>query len=409
MFVTFINRLVLAGLYRLVEQLNQRVDALYATGAGEEYLSRLVSASEKSEAHAGQLKQALVEELSTLLTNLTERQILAQAQSSQSLGKFITGALEQPLQQMTEVMKVQAQGNSEAVSNTLETLLTGFMAKLEDTFGSQIRGINDQMERSMLAMGSVQQSLSKLVDDINQSGERAQQRLTESLEQAMKQAAASQGVMTQQLQDFVASFRQLVAEEQGKSRQAMEDSMAKVLGQLSESISHLEEVRQNAATEERDRTARLAMHTKQVVGGLSGHVETILKSVSDQVEATQRNIDAINSVTRGAIDGMNSGATTMAAAAQRFETAGNSVSGVFDRSSKVSEQLATTAGALQAAALPIRFSTEEQVHRRRRPSKATTIHSAHNHRAWVPRRGLSEPKTAPEPGKAASKECAVCS
>jgi hypothetical protein len=79
MVVTFASRFCLALFYRLVEQLCHVVDSLYATGAGEEYLSRLVHASEKSEAHAAQLKQALVEDLTQLMTNLVDRQIQAPA------------------------------------------------------------------------------------------------------------------------------------------------------------------------------------------------------------------------------------------------------------------------------------------------------------------------------------------
>ena len=50
MLVVFLSRLTLAVFYRQVENLNHAIDALYATGAGEEYLSRLVHSSEKSEA-----------------------------------------------------------------------------------------------------------------------------------------------------------------------------------------------------------------------------------------------------------------------------------------------------------------------------------------------------------------------
>jgi hypothetical protein len=108
MFITFASRLVLALFYRRVERLNHAIDSLYATGAGEEYLSRLVHSSEKSEAHAAQLKQALVEDLTQLMTNLVDRQIAAQAEASRSLGthlgEAITTTLAGPLQAMTSAM-----------------------------------------------------------------------------------------------------------------------------------------------------------------------------------------------------------------------------------------------------------------------------------------------------------------
>ena len=221
MLVVFISRLALALFYRQVDLLNHAIDSLYATGAGEEYLSRLVHSSEKSEAHAAQLKQALVEDLTALMTNLVNRQIEAQAQSNLALGTQIGNAINNslagPLQRITEAMETTSQGNSKAVTGMLDGLLTGFMAKLEDTFGGQMRGIREQMDRSMAAMTLVQQSLQSLLEDINRSNEQVANRLSGTLEEAMKQAAANQQALTEQMREFVQDFRRLVSEEQNKS------------------------------------------------------------------------------------------------------------------------------------------------------------------------------------------------
>ena len=363
MFVTFASKFVLAMFYRWVEQLCHTIDALYSTGAGEEYLQRLVHASEKSEAHAAQLKQALVEDLTQLMTNLVERQIHAQAESNRALGTHIgdaiTGTLSDPLKKMTEAMESSNKGNSEAVSGMLETMLTGFMAKLEDTFGGQMRGINEQMERSMGAMTTVQQSLQKLVEDINSSNEQATNRMSGTLEDAMKQSAANQQLLTDQMRQFVEDFRKLVGEEQDKSKRAMDDAVSSVMEQLTAAVSELETTRRTAATQEQSRNDQLASRTQDLVGGLSSQVEDLLKSVAEQVSLTQRNIDAIANVSTRAIDGMNSGALNMGTAAQRFETAGGAVSGVFDKSAKVSEQLTTAATTLQSAATAVRQGFEQ--------------------------------------------------
>lgn len=467
MFVTFISRLVLAHFYKLVEELNQRIDALYATGAGEEYLSRLVQASEKSEAHAAQLKQALVEDLTKLMTNITERQIQAQAVVSQRLGTLITGALEPPLKQMTDAIRTQAEGNTQAVSSTLEGLLSGFMAKLEDTFGGQMRGINDQLRRSVQAVDAVQQAMVKLLQDIDRSGEAAQQRLAQTLESAMTQAAANQAAMTEQMREFMVEFRRLMAEESEKSRSGldesvkkmleqvtagaaqaaasqaavtqqmqsfvaefrqmmgeeahksrssmdesvrkvleqvaagttqlasdqaamtrqlgnfaaglqrlmkeeseksrsgMDESVRKVLEQVSAGMAGLEELRKSASIDEANRQARLARHTEDTVGAIAGQVGVILKAVSEQVVATQRNIEAISNVARGAVEGMQEGARTMTTAAQRFETAGTAVSGVLERGAKVSADMTATAHVLQSSASALRQGFEQYEYTRK--------------------------------------------
>jgi methyl-accepting chemotaxis protein len=121
----------------------------------------------------------------------------------------------------------------------------------------------------------------------------------------------------------------------------------------------MEAVRAQAATAEQIRSTDLSNRTEKLVGGLSDQVQDLLKSVADQVAATQRNIDAIGSVTTRAIEGMNSGALTMGSAARQFETAGNSVTSVFERSGKVADQLTEVATSLQTAATAVRHGFEQ--------------------------------------------------
>lgn len=363
MGVVFISRLTLAYLYRLVEHLTHGIDSLYSTGAGEEYLARLVSSSEQNAASTAQLKDALVEDLNKMMTNLVERQIAAQQTVTQSLGdrigESISSALAEPMKRVSDAMEQTSRANGEQVNSMLETVLTGFMAKLEDTFGGQMRGINEQMQRSMDSMAAVQASLQGLLSDIKITNEHAANQMSGTLEDAMKKAADNQQLLTDQMREFVQDFRKLVNEEQNKSKQAMDDTVMKVLGEVALAMERLEDVRKVAATEESGRNTRLADQTGQLVGGLSTQVEALLSAVSEQVNKTQTNIDALGQVSLRAIDGMNQGALTMGSAAQRFETAGGAVTTVFDRSSKVADTLATTATSLQAASTAVQRGFEQ--------------------------------------------------
>lgn len=363
MGVVFISRLTLAYLYRLVEQLTHGIDSLYSTGAGEEYLARLVNSSEQNAASTAQLKDALVEDLNKMMTNLVERQIAAQQTVTQSLGdrigESISSALAEPMRRVSDAMEQTSRANGEQVNSMLETVLTGFMAKLEDTFGGQMRGINEQMQRSMDSMAAVQASLQGLLSDIKITNEHAANQMSGTLEDAMKKAADNQQLLTDQMREFVQDFRKLVNEEQNKSKQAMDDTVMKVLGEVALAMERLEDVRKVAATEESGRNTRLADQTGQLVGGLSTQVDALLNAVSEQVHKTQSNIDALGQVSLRAIDGMNQGALTMGAAAQRFETAGGAVTTAFDRSSKVADTLATTATSLQVASTAVQRGFEQ--------------------------------------------------
>jgi predicted PurR-regulated permease PerM len=363
MLVVFISRLVLAYFYRLVEHLTHAIDRLYATGAGEEYLARLVKSSEQSAASTAQLKDALVEDLNKMMTNLVDRQIAAQEASHQALGQHlgetIASAIAEPMRRVGEAMEVTARGNGDQVNSMLETLLTGFMAKLEDTFGGQMRGINEQMQRSMDSMASVQASLQTLLADIKQTNEHAASQMSGTLEDAMKKAADNQQVLTDQMREFVQEFRNLVTEEQSKSKQAMDEAVTKVLADVAQAMKGMEATRASAANEEAGRNERLTSQTHDLVGGLSSQVETLLHTVTEQVSKTQSNIDALGQVSLRAIDGMNQGALTMGSAAQRFETAGSAVASAFERSGTVVETLSRAATSLQAASSAVQRGFEQ--------------------------------------------------
>lgn len=354
MAVVFISRLSLAYFYGLVERLTQTIDSLYATGAGEEYLSRLVKASERNEANTSQLKDALVEDLNKMMTNLVDRQIAAQEAATAALGdkigQSIASGIAEPMKKVGDAIEATTRGNGQQVESMLETLLTGFMAKLEDTFGGQMRGINEQMQRSMDVMTSVQTSLQTLLTDIKATNEHASNQMSGKLEDAMKKAADNQQLLTDQMREFVQDFRKLVTEEQNKSKEAMDEAIMKVLGEVTVGMKSLENVRKAAANEEGERNERLAKDTGHLVGGLTSQVDTLLTSLAEQVKKTQQNIEALSQVSTRAIDGMTQGALTMGSAAQRFESAGNSVTEVFKASNSVADKLNSSASSLQVAA-----------------------------------------------------------
>jgi hypothetical protein len=292
-----------------------------------------------------------------MMNNLVDRQIAAHETATKNLGErigdSISTSLAEPMKKMGEAIEHTNKGNGEQVNGMLETLLTGFMAKLEDTFGGQMRGINEQMQKSMDVMTSVQSSLQGLLEDIKKTNEQATNQMSGKLEDAMKQATENQAVLTDQMREFVGEFRRLATEEQSKSKQAMDDAVMKVLGEVSLAMNALEVTRNISATEEKGRNDQLSQKTTELVGGLSGHVDSLVNAVSEQVAMTQKNIEVLQQVSLRAIDGMNQGALTMGTAASRFESAGNSVTTVFDKSSKMSDQLTSVASTLQLASLAV--------------------------------------------------------
>lgn len=348
MIVVSVSKLVLAIFYGWVEKLTHLIDSLYRMGAGEEYLSRLVKASEGNELHTATLKDALVEDLKTILTNIADRQIQAHQSAAESIG----GHIQSLGDGLRDSQRDASSQNGEQVGQLMESLLTGFMAKLEDTFG-------DQMQRSSQILLAVQASMQELLKSIEESNNKASTQMQDVLVKSIENASRNQDAMTEQMRLFVEEFRKNATEEHRKSKEAMDDAISSILTQVKETTDLLKDSRVKAHEADEIRTKNLTDQVGTVVGGLSTQLETLIETVSTQVSKTQNNIDEIGKITTSAIQGMNQGAKTMETAADRFGTAGSKVADVFESSTDLARQMDGSARALISASEAVKTGFEQ--------------------------------------------------
>ena len=361
--ITYFEKTTLNKCYRLLETVNNRIDDLFSKGVGEEYLYRLVSSSEKSSANTASLKDALIDDLKQLMHEVADKQINAQLQSAQNISSQISGAIKESLDApMKDLMGVVAKASGEqggAVTGMLENLLSAFMAKIDETFGSQIQNINAAIQKSSDSMTMVQEAMTRLITDISGAGQKATSEMSARMEESMAKAALAQEQMNQQLRSFVEELRKLILEQQGQTKQAMDETMQKILFELEKSISVISAERENQAVAEKARAERWVAETEGLYSGLTDNVVQLMGDVKDAAFKTEENIRAIQNAATGAISGMNDGALVMRDAADRFTKAGDSIGGLFDKSRVVTDQLEQTAATLQLASASVRTAFEK--------------------------------------------------
>ena len=279
MLITFIEKIALNRRYKQVEQLTQAIDALYEAGAGEEYLARLVKAAEESATHTAQLKQSLVADLHQILTDLTDRQIQVQQESVQT-------ALAQ-LERIALAVESGTQRQDSAVQNMVKELLETFINEMKGTFGGQMNGLGDMMNKSVEAMREMQGEFGKLVTDLRQTGQSSTEEMAKKLGEMMDQADTRQKLL--------------------------EDQMGSV-------VKALEGQRIEAAKAEKQHLGELADKTKVFVDGLSSETTKLSAEVLNTAQAMGMSIDK-----------MNIGAQKMLDAATKFKDAGMAVTGVMQQ------------------------------------------------------------------------------
>jgi hypothetical protein len=137
MIVTFLEKLLLASLYGRIEEIAHAIDAHFDAGAGEDYLSRLVKASEDSAAQSKTLKTALVHELGEVLRELTTAQIAAAREDAEKLGATIAASIAQGLSDRLQasagnVMRASEERNAERTEGAIAAMTTAIDATLQE-------------------------------------------------------------------------------------------------------------------------------------------------------------------------------------------------------------------------------------------------------------------------------------
>jgi hypothetical protein len=279
MLITFVEKRELNRRYKQVEQLAQTIDALYEAGAGEEYLARLVKAAEESATHTAQLKQSLVADLHQILTDLTDRQIQVQQESVQT-------ALAQ-LERIAIAVESGTQRQDSAVQHMVKELLETFINEMKGTFGGQMHGLGDMMNKSVEAMREMQGEFGRLVGDLRQAGQSSTDEMAEKLGEMMDQADTRQRLLEEQMGSVVKA---------------------------------LEGQRIEAAKAEQQHLGELADKAKVFVDGLSKETKNLSADVLNTAQAMGMSIDK-----------MNLGAQKMLDAATKFKDAGLAVTGVMQQ------------------------------------------------------------------------------
>jgi hypothetical protein len=201
--------------------------------------------------------------------------------------------------------------------------------------------------------------MTRLISDISGAGQKATSEMSAKMEEAMSKAALAQEQMNLQLRTFVEELRKLILEQQNQTKQAMDETMQKILSELEKSIALISSERENQVVADKARAERLVNEAEGIYSGLTDNVVRLIEDVKNTAIKSEENISAIQNVATSAISGMNDGALVMRDAADRFSKAGESVGGVFDKSRIVSDQLEQTASTLQLAAGAVRTAFEK--------------------------------------------------
>lgn len=414
MLATWIEKSLVTRRYKDVEALCQLIDSLFDAGAGEEYLARLVTAAEESATQAGQMKDSLVTDLKQILTELTNQQIQAAGAHNQQLSNAVVGAinesLKEPMAQLSAGMNSVARDQGTAINTLLTDVLAGFTAKMDDMFGAQMRGMNDALMQTSLAIQTAAGKFDQLASTLENAGQGAAEAMHQRLETMMTAMDTRQQAMNERMSAFVEQLRtsmestqsdaagkmQAMLAELGqqvaamvsqlqdssqRSSQEQQSQLTQLTGQMGEFLQRMERTvaetqhqssaklqellgslgaqtsqlmagvdarNESSARSQQEMTAAFAMETQSTVDRLAAQVDALTRGVQEATGAMRSAVTEIAKGSNESITLMNRGAETLNTAATRFSGSLEGFSGSTKGVVDASKHLAETAQKLQA-------------------------------------------------------------
>jgi len=372
MTATFLEKVLLAALSKKTGEIIRKIDASFEAGVGEEYLSRLVGASEESASQSKILKDALVQDLSQLLRELTDAQITAtkeqQAQlaehiramskeqleaarqDNQALGETIAESirksLEVPMQEIASTVKTASGDQSESAVRMLGDVMSSFSERLNELFGGQISGINALNQQAAANMQDAVQTLRTLVGSMEDANKKSSESMAQQMAESIANMEARQEAMNNQSAAFIEQIRELISSSQSETSQKLQatlgelgDGMAKMLEKFNSTQTHALEA--NLAREQ-----ELAQRTTHAVGSMTESVESIVSELSASTSRMVESVSALTKVTSTTVDQMHAGAAQLGQASRDFSVAGGKVAEVMELAGTVSSKLSEASGAL---------------------------------------------------------------
>lgn len=353
MLGTLIEKSMINGLYGRVEHLCGLIDSLFDAGAGEEYLQRLVEASETSATQALQMKESLVTDLKQVLTELTQQQMATVTATSQQLGHTITTSLaeglKEPLERISNAVQTVGNSQGDAVNKMLTDVLSSFASKMEGMFGGQLSGMNDMLQQTARTIETASQRFDQLAGRIEQAGTGATDAMAKRMEELMVQMRDRQAEADAQMAGFIGKLQQDVAKGQSDAAELTMQMMTELSANTAELVKGLQQQSHAAQQDHSNRQADLAQRTDKLLATHGEQVDDLVDAVDDAAKAMREAIDKLQTTTHANVDKMGQGADRLHSASNHLSDNLGVMKSASDGLRGTAEKLLTATGTVNTA------------------------------------------------------------
>lgn len=365
MLITWKEKFWLRECYEKLEQLTTAIDLKFEPDeTSEEYLSQLLKSSQANETNARQLKDSLVNDLKTMMTNLIDEnkknQLAFTAQLTESysktskdmadqIGQSISDNLQAPLEKIASSVQQVSGDQSSAVQELMTDVLTAFMTKLESTFGTQMAGMSEMMIQSVSAMKEMQLGFTQLITDMKLNSESTAEKLEIQMIRMIEDIQSKQNAMSEQMNamiDHLSKGAEKIGEQGQHAIEQLNGKVSELIGHMGETMSNvIADIAKQRIEQDQiisDNQQKLHEHSSTLINNLGTEIKELIVHSQNAVDTYKENIQKITQVTTESITGMNNGAEKMRLASEQFNTASTSWISVTDKTSQLISELTVT-------------------------------------------------------------------
>jgi len=372
MLITWKEKFWLRECYEKLEQLTTAIDLKFEPDeTSEEYLSQLLKSSQANETNARQLKDSLVNDLKTMMTNLIDEnkknQLAFTAQLTESysktskdmadqIGQSISDNLQAPLEKIASSVQQVSGDQSSAVQELMTDVLTAFMTKLESTFGSQMTGMSEMMTQSVFAMKEMQLGFTQLLTDMKVNSESSAKNLETQMTKMIEDIQSKQNAMAEQMNlmvDHLSKGAEKIGEQGQHAIDQLNGKVSELIGHMGGTMSSvIADIAKQRIEQDQviaDNQQKLHEHSSTLINNLGAEIKELIVHSQNAVDVYKDNIQKLTHVTTESIAGMNNGAEKMRLASEQFNSAGTSLISVTDKTSQLISEVTATSTHLTSA------------------------------------------------------------
>lgn len=274
MLATFFEKFLLNSLYSKVDEIAQLLDEKFASASAEKFLEQTASSTEESATQLKHLKSELLEDLTPLLQELSEKQAIMierlaksfqdgsaentkkqidasknnNAELSDNISNAIKAGLEGPLKEIQDAVGKASGDQSSSAIKMLQDVMTSFSQKLNDLFGGQINGINELNQRTAQTMQDAVSKLNELVASLQEAGKSSTATMAEHMAKALVDMEARQAEITRSTQALVAELKAAIEKSQTTTAEGVKNTSEEMARRMAEAIEKMDQ-RQDSINE----------------------------------------------------------------------------------------------------------------------------------------------------------------